>query len=216
MAEDEGEALFARGVALQQALRFAEAAELYRELARTRLTSNLACNLGACLAELGDWEGATHFLELAAQHRPQDADFRRRLAAVHGEVGRLELAEEQYRAALALAPGDKATELGLAALYLSAGRYAEGWPLFAARVALNPGMVPRVAASFPEWRGEPLGGKSILVWVEQGFGDQIQMSRCANSLKAAGASRVSLGCRPQLADLFATLAGADTIIPVAA
>lgn len=216
MQDELGEDSFARGVELQQAQRFAEAAAIYRELAQTRLTSNLACNLGACLGELGDWTGATHYLELAARHQPANVDFHRRLGAVYAEAGRTDRAEQAYRAALASRPDDPSVELALAGLYLSLGRYAEGWPLLAARIALNPDVVPPLNLGYPEWRGQPLGGKSVLVWVEQGFGDQIQMCRFVSGLKARGAARVTLGCRPALAHLFSTLAGADRIIPVAA
>ncbi|WP_372783526.1 tetratricopeptide repeat protein [Phenylobacterium sp.] len=215
MQDDVSQDQFARGVELQRAQRYAEAAEVYRQIAPARLTSNLACNLGVCLGELGDWTGAAHYLGLAARHQPANADFRRRLAAVCAEAGRTDLAEQEYQAARAAKPDDRSAELALAGLYLSLGRYAEGWPLMAARVPLHPEVVPPVQVRFPEWRGEPLEGKSVLVWVEQGFGDQIQMCRFADSLKARGAARVTLGCRPALAHLFSTLAGADAIIPIA-
>jgi hypothetical protein len=41
------------------------------------------------------------------------------------------------------------------------------------------------------------------------------MARFVGSLKARGAAHVTLGCRPVLAPLFATLAGADAIVPIA-
>jgi hypothetical protein len=206
---------FERGAKLQRAGQFAEAAEIYLQLAETALTINLATNLGVCLNEIGDRARAQHYLGLAARERPGDATIHRLLGAANAEAGHVELAEYEFRDALAASPGDGVTELALASLYLSVGRYAEGWPLMAARADLHPGVVPPITVNFPEWRGEPLAGKSVLIWVEQGFGDQIQMARFANSLKALGAARVTLGCRPVLADLFATLAGADAIIPIA-
>jgi hypothetical protein len=215
MQGDTGQDSFERGAMLQRAGRFAEAAEVYLRLAETRLTINLAMNLGSCLNEIGDRTRAQHYLGLAARERPGDATIHRLLGAANAEAGYTELAEHEFRDALAAKPGDGVTELALASLYLSVGRYAEGWPLMAARADLYPGVVPPITVNFPEWRGEPLAGKSVLVWVEQGFGDQIQMARFANSLKTLGAARVTLGCRPALADLFSTLAGADATIPIA-
>jgi hypothetical protein len=215
MQSETTEDSFERGAELQQARRFAEAAEVYLRLASTVLTVNLAINLGACLSEIGDRAGAERYLALAAGQRPGDAKIRRLLGVAYGESGRTDLAERELLAALAANPGDGATELALSGLYLSLGRYAEGWPLMAARAALHPDVVPPISLKFPEWRGEPLAGKSVLVWVEQGFGDQIQMARFAAGLKARGAARVTLGCRPQLAHLFSTLEGADAIVPVA-
>lgn len=215
MQGETTEASFEHGVELQTARRFAEAAEVYLRLASKVLTVNLAINLGACLSEIGDRAGAERYLALAAGQRPGDARIRRLLGVAYAESGRTDLAERELLAALAASPGDGATELALSGLYLSLGRYAEGWPLMAARTALHPDVVPAISPRFPEWRGEPVAGKSVLVWVEQGFGDQIQMARFAAGLKARGAARVTLGCRPHLAHLFSTLAGADAVVPVA-
>jgi hypothetical protein len=215
MQDESGEDSFEAGARLQKAGRYGEAAEVYLRLARQVLTVNLAINLGLCLTEIGDRAGAEHYLGLAARQKPQDPVIRRLLGIAYGEAGRTDLAEQEFRAALAVKPGDAATELALGALCLSMGRYAEGWPLMAVRAALHPDVVPPVAVSFPEWRGESLDGKSILVWVEQGFGDQIQMARFATTLKACGAARVTLGSRPQLAALFAAIEGVDGVVPVA-
>ena len=183
--------------------------------AQTGLTVDLALNLGICLGELGERDHAESYLALAARQRPGDARIRRLLGNAYAEAGRVRLAEREFLAGLAASPDDGATQLSLSGLYLSLGRYAEGWPLLDARVALHPDVVPPIKLAFPEWQGEPVAGKSILVWIEQGFGDQIQFARFANELKARGASRVTLGCRPVLADVFRTLAGVDEMIPIA-
>jgi tetratricopeptide (TPR) repeat protein len=216
MHSNTAKASFDKGAALQNAGRLAEAVEVYLTVAReTGLSLDLALNLGICLAELGERDQAEGYLALAARQRPADANIRRRLGNAYAEAGRVSLAEQEYRAALAAKPGDGATQLSLASLYLSLGRWAEGWPLLDARVALYPDVVPPIRLAFPEWQGEPVAGKSVLIWIEQGFGDQIQFARFANTLKARGATRVTLGCRPVLAEVFASLAGVDEIIPIA-
>jgi hypothetical protein len=55
-----------------------------------------------------------------------------------------------------------------------------------------------------------LTGKSIVICPEQGYGDQMQFVRYIPLLKGMGASRVTLVCRPALAQLFET-AGADIV-----
>jgi hypothetical protein len=216
MQDENGEPSFDGGAALQTAGRFAEAAEVYLRLADQVLTVNLAINLGICLIETGDFPRARHFLGLAAGKRPENAEIHRLLGNALTEDGCTDEAEAAYRAGLAAKPGDEATMLALGGLYLSMGRYAEGWPLMDARVALHPGVVPQISLSFPEWQGESLAGKSMLIWVEQGFGDQIQMARFTRELKARGASRITLGSRPPLTHLFSTLESVDVVIPVAA
>ena len=57
------------------------------------------------------------------------------------------------------------------------------------------------AASQPEWQGEPLDGKSILVFAEQGIGDQVLFMALLTDLQATGA-HVVLESDPRLLPLF--------------
>jgi len=85
---------------------------------------------------------------------------------------------------------------------LAEGRYAEGLPLYEARSEIPGGPSAKPDLPFPEWRGEDLAGKRLLVWPEQGFGDKIMWSRFIPMLQARGA-RVSVLAEPGLVRLFA-------------
>ncbi|MFC3077592.1 glycosyltransferase family 9 protein [Phenylobacterium terrae] len=110
--------------------------------------------------------------------------------------GRLAEAEMAARAALHLAPGDAGARWALATALLIQGRYAEGLPLLDARHELFGRFKPPLP--YPEWTGEPV--ERLLVWPEQGFGDQIQVARFAAAL--AERMAVTWICPPPLARLF--------------
>lgn len=117
-------------------------------------------------------------------------------AIVLRSVGRLQEAEMFARAALHLEPDHAAARWALATALLAQGRYAEGLPLLDARHEVFGHAKPRLP--YPEWRGEPV--KRLLIWPEQGFGDQIQVARFAAVL--AESMEVSWVCPPPLARLF--------------
>jgi len=108
------------------------------------------------------------------------------------------------RGILDRSPGLAIAEENLCLALLGAGDLAEGFRRYDIRFARTQGRVAKPALSFPEWRGEPLQGRSILVWSEQGFGDQIMFARFVPVLRAMGAE-VSLLTPPPLLRLFAEL-----------
>lgn len=56
----------------------------------------------------------------------------------------------------------------------------------------------------PRWRGEPLSGKTVLLWAEQGYGDTIQFIRYAPLVAGLGA-KVLIACPPVLQRLMSTV-----------
>jgi len=94
------------------------------------------------------------------------------------EAQRWDTAAQAAQTACALAPTDAAMRSNLAMLQLMRGDYANGWLSHEARWSGSAelrGIRPALPA--PTWRGEPLAGKTLLVWGEQGMGDVLQFSR---------------------------------------
>jgi hypothetical protein len=71
---------------------------------------------------------------------------------------------------------------------LTAGRLIEGWHQYEFRW-LSEALLPyRSDSGRPPWAGQDLSGKTVLLRIEQGFGDAIQFLRYAPFLKALGAT----------------------------
>jgi len=112
------------------------------------------------------------------------------------------------REALRLDPANPRIQVLLGEALLGQGRYEDAWPLMEARLDAPELGSPRPPLAEPEWRGEPLAGKRLLIIGEQGAGDQIMYARFAPILQAQGAE-VTLLCLPSLARLFARSLGVD-------
>jgi len=110
------------------------------------------------------------------------------LATVLQLLGHHPQAEAGFGEALALDPANARARGSLGLSVLAQGRWAEGFPLYDAWREL-PEAQGRAAPELviPRWRGEPLAGKSLVVWGEEGFGDQIMFARFAKALEREGA-----------------------------
>ena len=177
-------------------------------------SAQICTNLGNLLARRGDETSAEQLLRQAVAIDPHSASCHVNLGVLLADQGRDAAAEQHLRRALALRPGHALARLDLSTLLLAQGRYAEGWVLHEARhdpQLPDCGIAPP-PLDVPAWAGESLTDKAILVWPEQGLGDQIQFCRFVPALKALGATRVTLVCQRPLQALFETVTGVDRVI----
>jgi hypothetical protein len=118
-----------------------------------------------------------------------------------------------YRQALRLNPDSVAAKTNLAHTLLAAGAYRDGWSMYESRhdATLGTHFTKAPQVSWPMWNGEPLAGKSLIVWPEQGYGDILQFCRYAPMLKALGLRTLSIASPPTLERLFERLVGVDIV-----
>ncbi|HET6377029.1 MAG TPA: tetratricopeptide repeat protein [Methylocella sp.] len=119
-------------------------------------------------------------------------------------LGRFSESLKAFDGALACDPSSPHARNNKAALLLLLGEFTQGLELYESRWIFAG--TPKDALKLPadEWNGEPLEGKKIIVFDEQGNGDAIQFSRYLILLVRKGAN-VTFFCRRSLHRLFRTL-----------
>lgn len=146
--------------------------------------------------------------EQAVEAGPDNADAHNAHGLVLMNRERFDDAITSYRRALALRPDFPSVEWNLAYLSLLRGQFVDGWKGYEARRRQEGTRWTRLDG--PEWQGEPLTGKRILLYGEQAFGDTIQFARYVGLLARMGAT-VILGIYAPLAALFRRLDGAPEV-----
>ena len=172
-------------------------------------------NHGMALQSLGRLDEALAAYDRALSADPSGASaLNNRGLALQG-MGRLDEALACFDAAAQLKPDYADPHWNKALALLAMDRYAEGWRLFEWRWKRSePGAEQPQDFGVPAWLGETgLGGKTLLIHAEQGYGDTIQMLRYVPVLAAQGV-KVVLICPQSLLELADTVEGlAEPALP---
>ncbi|MEP6826227.1 MAG: tetratricopeptide repeat-containing glycosyltransferase family protein, partial [Ramlibacter sp.] len=149
-------------------------------------------DLAGVLWRVSDFDCALAHARRAVAIAPEHPHAVRMLGTALLNLNCLEEAEIQLRRALQLQPDFALAQLDLALALLAAGRLDEGWPWYEQRWK-ETGQLQRPAFFDParEWRGpqaQPLAGRRIAVYAEQGLGDVLQFVRYVPLLQAQGAT----------------------------
>ncbi|WP_246791971.1 tetratricopeptide repeat protein [Burkholderia perseverans] len=206
---------FELALSLVQENLYAEAEVEYRQVLQLMPSAAAAhSNLGNVLEVLDRLAEAETHVRIAAMLDPKLPEAHYNLGSITRQSGRFDEAEEAYRRALALRPDYPDAAFGLATLLLARGRFEEGWQRYESRYThprfVHADTLRRLAC--PQWRGEPLTGRAVLVWQEDGLGDMIQFARYLPMLKEAGAQQVTVACMRGLHRLLAGVHGVDAVL----
>ncbi len=201
-----------RGHLLLQLDRPGEAEESYRHaVAAAPAEAGTHYNLAGALLALDRYEEADHEFAEALRLRPAFPE-----ALVNRGIGfllteRTTEAISVLRTAIDLRPDFAEAHLNLAVALLQRGGYGEGWQEYEWRFRTADGKNPRRYTEIPEWQGEPLIGKTLLIYQEQGMGDILQCVRFVSALVRMGA-RVLIDCQPGLRRLLRALPDAGICV----
>jgi tetratricopeptide (TPR) repeat protein len=195
-----------RGSALQAIGRLREASAAFDAALRSNpLCSKAWSNRGNLLLMLQQPEASLAAYDRALAIRPDYVDALSGRAVALKRLCRFDEALADFDAALALDPTSAHIKNNKAALLLLLGDFERGWDLYEWRWIAGQTPKNTLKLAIPEWDGQPLAGRKIIVFDEQGLGDAIQFARYLLLLSEAGA-HVAFFCRSGLRRLLKGLA----------
>jgi tetratricopeptide (TPR) repeat protein len=164
------------GVMLQNNQRPAAARAAFKRAVEIDPTNAFfLANLGDICWNLLDYETAEWALTKATLLDETNAVAHYDLALVYMNTSRLDKALDLANKACALSPDRVDFAWGRGFIQLFQGDFVHGWKSYDYRL---PFKLPDVLKlPYPMWNGEPLKGKTIFLYHEQGFGDSIMFLR---------------------------------------
>lgn len=173
-------------------------------------------DLAGVLWRLADYEGSLHHAEEAVRIDPSHPYAVRIYGTALLHLNRLDEAEAQLRRALEIKPDFPIAIIDLALLLLLAGKFEEGWQVYERRWSDTDRMTrPAFFRPELEWKGpklQPVAGKRVVIYAEQGLGDVINFVRYAKVLQVDGAT-VFCVIQPELIPLVESMSGVICLKP---
>lgn len=157
--------------------------------------------LGTCYKHENKVDEARQLFLQAQEGIPLNADIQNNLGTLYINEGKPRKALEHLNLATTIQPGHPQATWNESLAHLELGEYQAGWDRydagFAAKVRAdrNYSMTP-----LPHWNGEP--GANVVVFGEQGIGDEIMFASCIPDL-ITKSNLVVFDCHKKLHTLFA-------------
>jgi tetratricopeptide (TPR) repeat protein len=163
-------------------------------------------------SENGQHARAAELVRIALEFKPEWPDAWNNLGNHYEGLGDRAAAITAFDHALRLDPGNMGAVVNRGLTQLALGRLAEGWDGYAHR--FDDPRFPFTARNWPwpAWQGEDLTGKSILLWSDQGIGDEVLYASMLSEV-AARAAVCAVECSARLAPLYGRSFPALEIIP---
>ena len=166
------------------------------------LSTNEIMVLASGLCAENQLDRAAAVLQCAVDRDPLREDTWVMLGDVLSITGRFAEAENAVTAALGVHPVEPKACVLRATLALQRGDLESGWRLFESRFTYWRRDTPPRRFQAPRWAGDPGRGRTLMVWREEGVGDEIRFAGCLPTLAKRGFSRIIFECAPRLATLF--------------
>ncbi len=187
-----------------------EAVACYRRALQRRADFAEAYNsLGNALKDQGKLDEAAACYGRVLELKPDYAEAHNNLGLALCDQGKLSEAVACYRRALELKPDLAEAHFNQSLVSLLTGDFQRGWVEYQWRWKTK--WFARRDYRQALWDGQPLEGRTILLYAEQGMGDTIQFVRYAALVKQRGGA-VIVECARPLLSLLANFPGVDRLL----
>ncbi|MCS6958596.1 MAG: tetratricopeptide repeat protein [Pseudanabaenaceae cyanobacterium SKYGB_i_bin29] len=186
---------------------------LYKALTYYPLEGGIHHAVGGTLLYLRHLELALFYLHRSLQIEPNSIETWNNLGSAYGYLNEIDKSIRTYQQSIQVRDNGEA-RFGIAVNLLKQGNYAVGFREYEWRWQQIKFQFSNPIPAFtqPRWHGRDLTDKTILVWTEQGAGDQIQFWRFLPLLKQKGAKRVIYACSDELLPLARSLSSVDDVL----
>ena len=169
---------------------------------RGKLTADDLVNRGVVKSEQQKYDSAIEDFTAALSIKPDYLHAHIQRGAANWEMHRWDEALADFRKANEIAPEDPNSNWILGLLLLQQNEFKEGWPLYETRWKSDRFKSRRLITQKPQWSLESKA-KSVLVWGEQGIGDQIIYGSLIPAIRQR-TDKVTAMVDPRLIKLFKT------------
>ena len=186
---NQGEAYYNLGNALHHQEKLEEAIEAYQKAIRIQPNYVDAYNnLGVVLIDHEKLEESVQIYQKTLEIQPNYADAYNNLGNALREQGKLEESIRIFQKAIYIQPNYAEAHNNLAMMLLLKGDFKNGWKQYEWRRQCDNFAFEKRDFPQPFWEGTDPKDKSILVWTEQGIGDEIMFSSILPDLLNRNAS----------------------------
>jgi tetratricopeptide (TPR) repeat protein len=185
---------------------------IQRALKLSPTSAHFYNNCGPALRALGRFEEAVDSYRKAIELQPSLPHVWYNLGKCYSEAGQTERALKAYNRQLELGGDQASTRWNRSLANLALGNFQDGWRDYELRWQATPAAASRRNFTIPAWTGEPLNGKTLFIYAEQGLGDTIQFIRYAPLVVERG-GRVVVECQPELVRLIQSMPSIEKVIP---
>ena len=202
-------------VRLEQAIQhhrrgdFEKAISGYKDLVNDEPDNvNVLYHLGAALCDSEQWDESIVYLNHATELQANHAEAHNYLGLAYNRKHQLDQALIHYDAAIAADRTFAQAHFNRAQVKLRQGDFKEGWQGYEWRwktPTFEPFHCPQ-----PQWQGEDISDKALLVHTEQGNGDAIQFARFL-PLARARCQKLIIVCNERLRLLFKAMDCVDEV-----